>query len=593
MRKFFSVRELFSIFIFSILAAYNLFAQNVMIGDFEQYANTDSLKKQWKAFGYSTLDYTLVIDSVNSPIGYRYFQYVYSGNSQTTWGGAVENYSMATAPLNLSTKAGIQFYLKGDGTANKIYLSFSNGTSMWSSNLIAISDTNWHIVKVPFAVDTANGFTNGTKTLTDMKTDLANVNDFRIYISKPVINNTPYKICFDAIYAMQKFAPANSFVIDDFETYKSRNDLKAKWTFFGYSTVDYTLKKEPMTAPLGFNYMSYLYKAGSTTTWGGAFRTSSFTGDLSSYSAGIEFYMKGDGTDNHLYLRLDNGNEMWCSYFIPTKDTNWHYMKINFTADSVTGFRYVGNNPDNGPVFTNNIGTNEQLRTHLKNINGIRMVLDKPTKNDVLYYLYFDAFYAVQAYSDGSVIPVELTSFSAINRGNSVALQWGTATETNNKAFYIERSIGTNTQNWEMIGFVKGAGTTVQQINYSFTDNISSLAAGQIRYRLRQVDFDGSYKYSQVVTVNNSIVKEYRLEQNYPNPFNPTTTLKYQTVSNGFVTLTVYNALGKEVARLVNENQQAGAHEAVFNAEQFSSGVYFYKLQTNGFTETKKMLLLK
>jgi hypothetical protein len=593
MKQFYCGRAFLGLLLFTVLSVCDIFPQNIMIGDFEQYPGTDSLKKQWKAFGYSTLDYALVVDSVNAPIGYRYFQYVYSGNAQTTWGGAVENFSLATAPLDLSSTVGIQFYLKGDGTGNKIYISFSNGTSMWSSNSIMLADTNWHIVKVPFAVDAQNGFTNGTKTLADMKTDLANVTDFRIYIDKPVIDNTPYKICFDAVYAMKKFPPENSFAIDDFENYRTRGELTSKWAFFGYSTIDYAVIKNPAAAPSGFKYLDYLYKAGSTTTWGGAFRTASFSADLSSYASGIELYFKGDGTNNHLYLRLDNGNEMWTSYFIPTKDTNWQYLKINFCADSIAGFRYVGNNPDNGPVFSSNIGTNEQLRNHLKKLTGMRMVLDKPNKDDILYHLYFDGIYAVNQYSDGSVVPVELTSFSASKTANSVKLDWSTATETNNKGFEIQKSEAASTESWKTIGFVKGKGTSSEKSFYTYTDNNALLSGAQVYYRLKQTDYDGSYTYSQVVNVSAATVTSFSLEQNYPNPFNPATVIKYQTPRQGFVSLKVYNTLGKEVANLTEGIQQAGNHEVVFNASQLSSGVYFYQLRADGFTSVRKMLLLK
>jgi hypothetical protein len=85
----------------------------------------------------------------------------------------------------------------------------------------------------------------------------------------------------------------------------------------------------------------------------------------------------------------------------------------------------------------------------------------------------------------------------------------------------------------------------------------------------------------------------YSLEQNYPNPFNPSTTIKYQLPKAGFVTLKIYDILGKEVITLVNENKVAGRHSVELNASRFSGGVYIYELKTPGFTSSKKMVLTK
>ena len=89
------------------------------------------------------------------------------------------------------------------------------------------------------------------------------------------------------------------------------------------------------------------------------------------------------------------------------------------------------------------------------------------------------------------------------------------------------------------------------------------------------------------------IPQEYRLEQNYPNPFNNTTVIRYSIPKEGLVTLKVYNAIGQEVATLVNETKQTGNYEVTFNSDNLTSGVYLYKLTSGGFTETKKMILLK
>jgi uncharacterized protein (TIGR03790 family) len=90
-----------------------------------------------------------------------------------------------------------------------------------------------------------------------------------------------------------------------------------------------------------------------------------------------------------------------------------------------------------------------------------------------------------------------------------------------------------------------------------------------------------------------AMLYNYKLEQNYPNPFNPTTTINYSLKNDGFVTLKVYDILGREVTNLVDQNQKTGYHTVIFNASNLPSGVYIYTLRTSGFTSSKKMLLVK
>ncbi|MCX6164668.1 MAG: T9SS type A sorting domain-containing protein, partial [Ignavibacteriae bacterium] len=96
-----------------------------------------------------------------------------------------------------------------------------------------------------------------------------------------------------------------------------------------------------------------------------------------------------------------------------------------------------------------------------------------------------------------------------------------------------------------------------------------------------------------VINVSSEIPDGFKLSQNYPNPFNPTTNIKYQIPKNSFVSLKVYNSIGKEVAVLVNKSLSPGTYETTFDASKYPSGVYFYKLTTDGFSETKRMVLIK
>jgi Secretion system C-terminal sorting domain len=170
-----------------------------------------------------------------------------------------------------------------------------------------------------------------------------------------------------------------------------------------------------------------------------------------------------------------------------------------------------------------------------------------------------------------------------------VELKWFTATETNNQGFQVERmnSVGT----FEQIGYVAGFGTTTESKSYSYTD--SKLESGNYTYRLKQIDFDGSFSYSEEVNVSVELPNVYSLEQNYPNPFNPSTTIKYSIAEDGLVKLAIYNLLGEEVTTIVNSTQKAGKYEVTFNAENLATGVYLYRLNVGNFNSTKKMVLMR
>jgi hypothetical protein len=197
----------------------------------------------------------------------------------------------------------------------------------------------------------------------------------------------------------------------------------------------------------------------------------------------------------------------------------------------------------------------------------------------------------------GQYVPVELTSFTAISQTGKVYLNWSTASETNNLGFEIERKIIHNEGGgeWTTIGFREGHGTITEPREYSYVDDISDITATSLAYRLKQIDFDGSYEFSEEVLVENStkLPKEFNLSQNYPNPFNNSTVIKYAIPEEGLVTLKVFNTIGEEVAELVNDTKQTGNHEVSFDATGLSSGLYFYRLQAGSFVETKKMVLLR
>ena len=201
--------------------------------------------------------------------------------------------------------------------------------------------------------------------------------------------------------------------------------------------------------------------------------------------------------------------------------------------------------------------------------------------------------YAMGISQPNMPLPVELVSFTAKVVKDNVVLNWTTETEVRNYGFDVERS-GSN-KIWQKIGFVEGSGNSNSIKDYSFTD--SRLTSGlEYYYRLKQIDTDGQYEYSNEVSVTLSI-DSYSLYQNYPNPFNPTTTINFSLPEEALVKLKIWDILGNEIAVLVNERLSPGNYEAIFNISStrgvVTSGVYFYSLEAGGFSLRKKMIIIK
>ena len=190
-------------------------------------------------------------------------------------------------------------------------------------------------------------------------------------------------------------------------------------------------------------------------------------------------------------------------------------------------------------------------------------------------------------------IPVELVSLKAVTSGSNVNLNWTTATETNNQGFEVQRN---SDGDFETLAFIEGYGTTAEIHNYSYTDK--NVNAGYYTYRLKQVDFDGTFNYSDYVEVDVQNPATFSLQQNYPNPFNPSTKISYSLAIDSKVKLTIYNVLGETVATLVDAVFPVGNLEVTFDGTNLNSGIYFYRLEAVGvdgsnFIQVKKMVLTK
>jgi len=201
---------------------------------------------------------------------------------------------------------------------------------------------------------------------------------------------------------------------------------------------------------------------------------------------------------------------------------------------------------------------------------------------------------------DATVQPVELSSFTGSANGRNIQLAWETKTELNFSKFEIERSL-TDAIKWETVGTINAAGTANSPKRYTYTQK--NLQAGKYLSRLKMIDNDGTYKYSNAVESDINLPSNFELSQNYPNPFNPSTKISYSLPFDARVTLDVYNIAGVKVGQVVNQEQAAGFYSVDFSTstinKNLSSGVYLYRLNAidkssgKDFSSIKKMVLLK
>lgn len=186
-------------------------------------------------------------------------------------------------------------------------------------------------------------------------------------------------------------------------------------------------------------------------------------------------------------------------------------------------------------------------------------------------------------------VPIELASFAAALEGKTVILEWQTVSETNNLGFEIQRRQGKS--EFVKIGFIPGAGTTSRSQVYEFRD--VNIRNSSFDYRLKQIDTDGKFTFSSIVSVTLEAANKFCLYPNYPNPFNTSTMIRYELPVDSYVKLKLFNVFGQEVINLVNEWQTSGHYNLEFDASRLSSGVYFLRLSAGAFLEIQKMISMR
>ena len=367
----------------------------------------------------------------------------------------------------------------------------------------------------------------------------------------------------------------------------------------GYSIVSLEFDK--------FN-PSFVYAGSSSTTINGFFRSTdggaTFTGPHNTINV-WEILQNQDSS--LLTLGTSSGYPV-------QKSTNFglNWTNIGSTPAAIRGacLDLIGNiyaagnggvyKSTNGGVSFSNFNLTFSSNKIISYQNKILVAVSGTTNGGI--YIYTD-----------QAIPVELKYFTAEQVSEKVLLKWSTATELNNKGFEIERANllnqNLNNEKWNRIAFIDGKGTSTEQQNYFYYDEVTS--SGKYKYRLKQIDFDGSFTYSDEILIDVNLPDQFVLYQNYPNPFsttgnsisgvNPSTTISWQSSVGSWQTIKLYNSLGEEIETIVEGYYEAGKHSKFFTINSsLPSGVYFYQFKvvdpSNGsviYIDTKKMLLTK
>jgi hypothetical protein len=226
--------------------------------------------------------------------------------------------------------------------------------------------------------------------------------------------------------------------------------------------------------------------------------------------------------------------------------------------------------------------------------NGNRWVVFTDANNSANAFKYLVRAYV---HSSTSAPEARISTFSAEAKTRTVFLAWSTSDEINVIGYAVQRrSVGDSV--YQTLAVLESQNTSGVPGSYSYVYEDSTVKSGTYLYRVEQMNMDNSVRFSEEITV--SFVYrpgEFALFQNhpnpFPNPFNPNTIIEYDLPSDGHVLVAIYTILGQEVERLVDTEQRAGHYSLVLSGSRFASGVYFCRLEAPGFTQTRKMLLLK
>ena len=217
-----------------------------------------------------------------------------------------------------------------------------------------------------------------------------------------------------------------------------------------------------------------------------------------------------------------------------------------------------------------------------------------------LIFIFYGLFLPLNAqHKQDGTLPVELIYFYAETYEDSVLLKWGTATEVSNYGFDIERSI--NNFNFQTIGFVEGSGNSNSPKHYTFSDSLIEMS-GIVYYRLKQIDFIGSFEYSDTVIVDfsssitlesSNIPSQFNVSNNYPNPFNPATKINFELPFRQILKINLFDIGGKLVKEIASQEFLPGIYQLYLDFSCYSSGIYFVRFESQKNVVTKSITFVK
>ncbi len=291
---------------------------------------------------------------------------------------------------------------------------------------------------------------------------------------------------------------------------------------------------------------------------------------------------------------IQQGIELVCND--PAYNNNYDFDAVlhNNPAYSVCSDAIDGGRPGviatfNHPIYGNHamtlVGYNDTPTQMIQVHDNWPPSWDEPWLD---WGVWFDGYVDVFPGGGGPSTPITLASFDGVYRDGAVTLSWTTACEVDCYGYNLVRRDG-EIQAQVNDETIRARGSASATTHYQFVD--AGAAPGQTyTYDLVTIFNDGRSEVSASIKVKTAT---YALAQNTPNPFNPVTTIHYEISEPGFVSLTVYDVRGNEIARLVNERQEANSYSVSFDGSGLASGIYFYKLETEGATSIRKMVLMK
>ncbi len=329
--------------------------------------------------------------------------------------------------------------------------------------------------------------------------------------------------------------------------------------------------------------------------------------------------LNGWATSRYIWQTTDGGVNWSQQNYLPSdthddvyfanKDTGWisHYSSINtslfkttdggenwLNINEVTGARKFYFFPN--PIHWIILGFSRYYITIDSGFSWIEFTSEVPMRLNSFNAPNNNLGFAIGStglilnYEDTTYVPVELISFSVESNKGLIELKWTTATETNNRGFEILRS--TDNENWDIVGFITGNGTTTFLHAYQYTDEVK--ITGNYYYQLKQVDYNGEFDFSPTIEVRLVQPSDFILYQNFPNPFNPNTKITFEIPFQIEVRIILYDVTGQEIKTITNQKYEAGFHSVVLNADDLSSGVYLYRMTTlSGYTAVKKLTIIK